>query len=193
MYLTKFAKASATTSRFALTCLGLQRCKPFPKFLPVTLWSRATCPICVEKGTAQRPITSPSMHQRQRKTRCNDSLVSFTSTGLCSYWKDPKLFDDMTESPSPISVAAASSASISALDNFADNEATQADSSKEAVSKQRLGALHDIKIPWKWKKHFTTWRPWHAQRHVTSAECKWQWFLFMILREFATFSCRDAG
>ena len=52
----------------------------------------------------------------------------------------------MTESPSPISVAAASSASISALANFADNEATQADSSKEAVSKQRLGALRVIKV-----------------------------------------------
>ena len=73
-------------------------------------------------------------------------LVSYTSTRLCSYWQDPKLFDDMTESPSPIGVAAASSASISALDNFADNEATQADSSKEAVSKQRLGALRVIKV-----------------------------------------------
>ena len=30
-------KASATTSRFGLTCSGLQRCKPFPKFLPVIL------------------------------------------------------------------------------------------------------------------------------------------------------------
>ena len=60
----------------------------------------------------------------------------------------------MTESPSPISVAAASSASISALANFADNEATQADSSKEAVSKQRLGALRVIKVHMKVEETF---------------------------------------
>ena len=146
MYLTKFAKASAATSMFAL--LRTSTMQTLSQVLAFHFVSSCyVANFCWNgRGLPNARLHVPRCSRGSKKHGLIYGLVSFTLTRLCSCWQDPRLFDDVTESPSPISVAAATSASISALDNFADNGAAQADSSKEAASEQRLGALHPIRV-----------------------------------------------
>ena len=146
MYLTKFAKASAATGMFAL--LRTSTMQTLSQVLACHFLSSCyVSDFCWNgRGLPNARLRVPRCARGSKRHDLIYGLVSFTPTRLCSYWQDPKLFDDMTESTSPISVAAANSASISALDNFAENGATQAESSKEAVSEQRLGALHPVRV-----------------------------------------------